>query len=108
MFSFVGDMVLDPFLGTGTTTVAAAKWVRNSIGYEIDEHFYELALKRLAKHVALRIPDSQPVEDGLDRGARTITAERSFDLTAFQLTREQGIPVFRREIEPGRGRQDAP
>ncbi|MGB9465090.1 MAG: site-specific DNA-methyltransferase, partial [Candidatus Acidiferrum sp.] len=36
MFSFVGDTVLDPFMGTGTTTVAAAKWGRNSIGFEID------------------------------------------------------------------------
>ncbi|MGA2261384.1 MAG: site-specific DNA-methyltransferase [Acidobacteriota bacterium] len=47
MFSFVGDTVLDPFLGTGTTTVAAAKWGRHSIGYEIDEHYYALALKRI-------------------------------------------------------------
>ncbi len=47
MFSFVGDTVLDPFLGTGTTTVAAAKWGRNSIGYEIDEHYYSLAMKRI-------------------------------------------------------------
>ena len=32
MFSFVGDTVLDPFLGTGTTTLAAAQCGRNSIG----------------------------------------------------------------------------
>jgi len=47
MFSFVGDTVLDPFLGTGTTTIAAAKWGRNNIGYEIDEHYYNLALNRI-------------------------------------------------------------
>lgn len=47
MFSFVGDTVLDPFMGTGTTTVAAAKWGRNSVGYEIDRHYYGLALKRI-------------------------------------------------------------
>jgi modification methylase len=49
MFSFVGDTVLDPFMGTGTTTVASAKWGRNSIGYEIDAHYYELAEKRIAE-----------------------------------------------------------
>lgn len=49
MFSFVGDTVLDPFLGTGTTTAAAAKWGRNSIGYEIDEHYFELASDRITQ-----------------------------------------------------------
>src|SRR2546425_2015204 len=49
MFSFVGDTVLDPFMGTGTTTVAAAKWGRNSIGFEVDEHYYKLAQRRIAK-----------------------------------------------------------
>ena len=47
MFSFVGDTVLDPFMGTGTTTVAAAKWGRNSIGIEIDPHYFEMAEKRI-------------------------------------------------------------
>jgi DNA modification methylase len=48
MFSFVGDTVLDPFLGTGTTTVAAAKTGRNSLGFEVDEHYFEMAHKRIA------------------------------------------------------------
>lgn len=47
MFSFVGDTVLDPFMGTGTTNVAAAKWGRNSIGVELDPHYFELAVKRI-------------------------------------------------------------
>lgn len=49
MFSFAGDVVLDPFMGTGTTTVAAAKWGRNSIGVEIDPHYFDLAEKRIRK-----------------------------------------------------------
>jgi DNA modification methylase len=47
MFSFVGDTVLDPFMGTGTTTVAAAKWGRNSIGIEVDPHYFAMAEKRI-------------------------------------------------------------
>ena len=39
MFSFVGDTVMDPFLGSGTTTLAAKNLNRNSIGYEINEMF---------------------------------------------------------------------
>jgi DNA modification methylase len=43
MFSFVGDTVLDPFSGTGTTSVAAARWGRNSIGFEIDDTYLTFA-----------------------------------------------------------------
>lgn len=52
MFSFVGDTVLDPFLGTGTSTVAASRWGRSSIGVEIDSHYYELATTRLNQESA--------------------------------------------------------
>jgi DNA modification methylase len=52
MFSFVGDTVLDPFLGTGTTTVAAAKTGRHSIGIEVDEHYFDLAHKRIANETS--------------------------------------------------------
>src|SRR5713226_4457257 len=47
-----GDTVLDPFMGTGTTTVAAAKWGRNSIGFEIDRHYYKLAQKRISEETS--------------------------------------------------------
>lgn len=47
MFSFVGDTVLDPFMGTGTTNVAAAKWGRNSIGVEVDPMYFEMSAKRI-------------------------------------------------------------
>lgn len=47
MFSFVGDTVLDPFLGTGSTTLAAAKTGRNSIGVEIDPHYFDFAKRRI-------------------------------------------------------------
>jgi len=47
MFSFVGDTVLDPFMGTGTTPIAAAKWGRNSVGFEVDSHYFALAHKRV-------------------------------------------------------------
>jgi site-specific DNA-methyltransferase (adenine-specific) len=47
MYSFVGDMVLDPFVGTGTTMLAALMSGRNSIGYEIDPEFADLARRKL-------------------------------------------------------------
>jgi modification methylase len=47
MFSFVGDTVLDPFVGTGTTMVAAMKCGRNSIGVEIEPKYARMAARRL-------------------------------------------------------------
>jgi len=49
MFSFVGDTVLDPFVGTGTSALAAALWGRNSIGVEVDTHYFDMAVSRLAE-----------------------------------------------------------
>lgn len=42
MFSFVGETVLDPFAGSGTTSLAAKHLNRNSIGYEINKEFKPL------------------------------------------------------------------
>ena len=52
MFSFVGDTVLDPFLGTGTTSVAASRCGRNSIGSEIDPEYFSLCIDRVRAGVA--------------------------------------------------------
>lgn len=46
MFSVKGDLVLDPFLGTGTTTLAAMSSARNSISYELESSFKEIIFQR--------------------------------------------------------------
>ena len=47
MFSFVGDVVLDPFLGTGTTCIAAIASGRNSIGIEVDPDYLDIAERKI-------------------------------------------------------------
>jgi len=47
MFSFIGDTVLDPFLGSGTTCLAAKNLERNSIGYEINPEFLPIIKAKL-------------------------------------------------------------
>lgn len=47
MFSFVGDTILDPFLGSGTTSLAARNLDRNSIGYEINTNFISKIKEKL-------------------------------------------------------------
>jgi len=47
MFTFTGETVLDPFLGSGTTSLAAKNLQRNSTGYEINSEFTEIIRQKL-------------------------------------------------------------
>lgn len=47
MFAFKGETVLDPFMGSGTTSLAARNLERNSIGYEINPEFIEIVKDKL-------------------------------------------------------------
>lgn len=47
MFSFVGDTVLDPFAGTGSTAVGASRCGRNSVSVELEEEYLEVAEERI-------------------------------------------------------------
>jgi site-specific DNA-methyltransferase (adenine-specific) len=49
LFSFIGDTVLDPFMGSGSTLVAASQCQRKGIGIEIDPGYCELAVTRIEK-----------------------------------------------------------
>ena len=57
MFSFAGDTVLDPFLGSGTTALAARNLGRNSIGYEINPDFRAIIRQKLAIDTTLPLDD---------------------------------------------------
>jgi site-specific DNA-methyltransferase (adenine-specific) len=61
MFSFVGDTVLDPFVGSGTVMVAAMRTGRNSIGVEIDPDYLEMSARRLRQEAEqFRLFDRAP------------------------------------------------
>jgi modification methylase len=47
MFAFPNDMALDPFVGSGSTSLAAKNLGRNSVGYEINPEFIEIARQKL-------------------------------------------------------------
>ncbi|MCK6605062.1 MAG: site-specific DNA-methyltransferase [Ignavibacteriaceae bacterium] len=47
LYSFKGDIVLDPFMGSGTTAVVALKTGRNFVGYEISEEYIKLSERRI-------------------------------------------------------------
>jgi DNA modification methylase len=63
MFSFVGDTVLDPFMGTGTTLLASARCRRNSIGVEIESDYVTMAKKRLETGIDTLFEGHRPIID---------------------------------------------
>jgi len=47
LYSFTNDIILDPFMGSGTTAIAAIKTKRNYVGYDISSEYIKLANKRI-------------------------------------------------------------
>ena len=62
MFSFTGDTVLDPFMGTGTTLLAAARSDRNAIGVELESDYIRIAQRRLDKQLHGLFSSDTPTE----------------------------------------------
>jgi site-specific DNA-methyltransferase (adenine-specific) len=54
LFSYVGDMVLDPFCGSGTTMIAAVSNQRKGIGIDVDKKYCTLAKKRITENTGLQ------------------------------------------------------
>lgn len=49
LYTFKGDVVLDPFIGSGTTAIASRKLKRNYVGYDISKEYFKLAETRIKK-----------------------------------------------------------
>jgi len=51
LYSYKDDLILDPFIGSGTTAIAAKNLKRNFVGYEIEKEYIDIANKRLETEV---------------------------------------------------------
>jgi site-specific DNA-methyltransferase (adenine-specific) len=60
LYTYENDLVLDPFMGSGTTLVAAAKLGRRYVGYDTDEQFVALAMERVRRVTTLTTPRPAP------------------------------------------------
>ena len=70
------ELVLDAFMGSGTTAVAAINTGRHFIGFELSEEFHALCERRIAEAIATK----KPSEDGEKSFARDAREQRAFDL----------------------------
>lgn len=103
MYSVMGDTVLDPFLGTGTTTLAAMASARNSVGYEIDANFKPYIEERIKSCVPecasfnkLRIKNHlQFIEEQKKKGneLKNYNPNYKFDVVTRQETK-LAIPII--------------
>jgi site-specific DNA-methyltransferase (adenine-specific) len=57
LYTFDGEVVLDPFMGSGQTAIAAVKSGRHYVGYEIDEEYIALANRRIQKNTHASLKD---------------------------------------------------
>ena len=78
MFSFVGDTVLDPFMGTASTNVAAAACGRNSVGIEVDPTYFDQAATRM-HHEAVDMFDTTDITTGSSIAATSQPLDAFFD-----------------------------
>lgn len=82
MFSFVGDTVLDPFLGSGTTARAARHLRRNSIGYELNRDFLPIIRKKLGVDTVDLFEECD--FEFLDRATKAVEVERRIEKLPYR------------------------
>ncbi len=108
LYTFKDDLVLDPFMGSGSALVAAARLRRRYVGYDLDEGYVEIARRRVAevltpaqprlaleaRHQEARSPTETDFEDFPDRARREGMA--AHQVAALVLT-EAGFTVEERD-----------
>ncbi len=90
MYSMYGDVVLDPFMGTGTTLKAAALYGRNGIGIDIDQSFVELSKTNIIETInSYRTTNAKRIDDHLQ-----FVEDRSKLGKEIKHTNKYNIPVM--------------
>ena len=83
LYTFESDVVLDPFMGSGTTAVAAVRTGRHYLGYDTDEGYAKAARQRVAAEVDALADGGTPAAERPDKAveaARALLAEAGFEV----------------------------
>jgi DNA modification methylase len=94
MYSVKGDTVLDPFLGTGTTALAAIASARSSIGMEIDRSFGKIVGERIR---SCKDPLNDAVRERIDAHLRFVEERRGRGKEVKHRNAAHGFPVMTRQ-----------
>jgi DNA modification methylase len=94
MYSLAGDVVVDPFLGSGTTMLAAMCTARNSIGYEIDQSLHSAMLEKIADAPAIA---NTLIQDRLEAHTDFINERRKSKGEPKHVNHGYGFPVITRQ-----------
>jgi DNA modification methylase len=96
LFTYQGDLVLDPFMGSGTTAVAATRTGRHYVGYDTDRSYVRQAKDR----VASLAPTDRTERRTIKEMARALLAEVGFDVLEEAVRIAPGVTVSVRGTRP--------
>ena len=91
LYTYEGDVVLDPFMGSGTTAVAAVRTGRHYLGYDTDEGYARSARERVAAEVAAG-PRRLARPDRASAAAAALLAEAGFTLADPKAAKRRRLP----------------
>lgn len=94
MFSVKGGIVLDPFLGTGTTMLAAMSSARNSVGFEIDPNFGDVIINQANKFLPFA---NEVIENRLEKHLKFIQAKMEDNYNFKYNNKYYGFPVMTKQ-----------
>ena len=101
LYTYTGDLVLDPFMGSGSTLVAAARLGRRIVGYDLDPTYVDIARLRVRDEgssaplpaIELDPPEPEPAGDSIDFQARASREGKAAQALAEELLRETGFTI---------------
>jgi len=93
LYTFENDLVLDPFMGSGSALVAAARLGRRYVGYDLDADYVALARARVAEVVSSPRLDGMEERPPLDGAGTSRLAEEMVSTAGFTITgRKRRVP----------------
>jgi site-specific DNA-methyltransferase (adenine-specific) len=101
LYTYTGDLVLDPFMGSGSTLVAAARLGRRFVGYDLDPTYVDIARLRVRDEgeatpptpIDLETPEPEPAGDSVDFQARASREGKAAQALAEELLKATGFTI---------------